>query len=93
MNRYEMLEVERAIEACRNGRLPVRSKPKSKPWRPHRVQFDKIISLLCLGCGKTLGRYEINNHLSWCLNCRRFLYPDTVGRFDEKKVYSSKRRY
>jgi len=84
MNRYEMLEVEKAIEDCRNGRLPAQSVQRRTPnnnreWRsPHR-KWDRIMRLICSGCGKTLSQYEIKNHLSFCLHCRRFLYPDTVA--------------
>ena len=83
MNKYEMIEVERAIKACQRGHSSFRKqhgryKKKPKPWRSSHRKWDVILRKVCMGCGRTLGRYELYNNYAWCYNCRKYLFPETV---------------
>jgi len=76
MNTYEMDEVIRAIEVA-NGTNAYYGRP-DRYESNHRHQYDYIVRMVCIGCGGTLRRFEIRNHLAYCYRCRRFLFPETV---------------
>jgi hypothetical protein len=45
--------------------------------RPHGGKFDRIIRVLCLGCGRTLHFHEQVKGYAWCYSCRRALFPES----------------
>lgn len=79
--KYEMYQVNDAIKAHQRGYSTFQRRPKT--WRSSGRQWDRIIRMVCSGCGKTLGRYEVYNRLAFCIDCRKFLFPETVGNFHE----------
>ena len=83
-----MLEVIKAIEdAGRKYKVKV---PKPKNWRSPNRQWDRIIRTVCTGCGRPLGRYENENKLAFCYQCRRILFPETMPSkesWQRKKYY------
>ena len=74
MDTYEINQERKAFEA-ENG-----SRSEYKKDLQNGGQWDFIIRAVCLGCGRTLGRYEINHNLAFCFTCRRILFPETVAR-------------
>lgn len=84
MNTYETQEIDRAIRACSGERVPTEVRPQSR----HGGRWDYIVRVVCIGCGTTLGRYELYHELAFCFNCRKFLFPDTVYTFE-----SAERRF
>ena len=50
-----------------------------KTWRSTNRQWDYIICIPCVGCGKPLGRYENLNRLAFCHSCREILFPETIN--------------
>ena len=42
-------------------------------------QWNFVVRAVCLGCGRTLGRYENLHRLAFCYNCRKVLFPETIG--------------
>ena len=77
MYSFERYQIESAIGAYKSGNYmqPV----ERKPFRSTSSQWDFIIRFVCAGCGRTLGRYEINKHFAYCHHCRCFLFPETVS--------------
>jgi hypothetical protein len=39
-------------------------------------------------CGKSLGRYELENRLAFCFNCRKMMFPETapIRAWEAKKT-------
>jgi len=40
--------------------------------------WDRVVCVICTGCGKPLDRYETLNDLAFWFDCRKILFPDTV---------------
>ena len=76
MNTYEMYEIKRAVETVIGGASA--SYGRNEPGRSRTHGWDYIVRLVCMGCGSTLGQFEIRHNLGFCFRCRRFLFPETV---------------
>lgn len=70
-------EITHAIETIKDGYKNQRSRKPS--YRSTNRQWDCIICTMCTGCGKPLGRYENQNRLAFCFECRKILFPDTIN--------------
>ena len=81
---HETYQVNDAIMGYQNG---LSHRPAK--WRS-KGKFDCIIRRICMGCERTLGRYEINHALAFCFNCRIFLFPETIAQNESNAnhVYS-----
>ena len=75
MDEYETYEVEKGMEPY-DGNRPY---GKSENWRSAKRQWDRIVCIVCTGCGKPLSRYENLNRMAFCLDCREVLFPETIG--------------
>jgi len=76
MDRYEKRQIRQAIEAVNGTQRYYEPRPSSPG--PRGGRWDKVIRVVCLGCAKTLGRYELLHGLAFCFECRRVLFPETV---------------
>ena len=72
----KMYEPKKTIETYNGYYSPYQK--RTKAWRSTNRLWDKIICMICTGCGKPLGRYENLNRLAFCLECREVLFPETV---------------
>jgi len=77
MNTYEIYEIKRAVETVIGGASA--SYGRNEPARARTHDWDYIVRMVCMGCGSTLGQFEIRHNLGFCFRCRRFLFPETVG--------------
>ena len=76
MNTYERYQINDAIKAYNYSETAYRKKPT--PRRKKSGQWDSIIRAICIGCGRTLGRYENLHRFAYCYNCPKVLFPETV---------------
>ena len=76
MNIYERYQINDAIKAYNGSKTAYRKMPP--PKRKRKGQWDSIIRIICIGCGRTLGRYENLHRFAYCFTCRKVLYPETV---------------
>ena len=60
-------------------------KRRPNTWRSSSRQWDYIIRMVCIGCGKTLGRFETKHGFAYCFNCRKILFPETIGNFKSSR--------
>ena len=74
MNRYEIDEINRAINAQHGSDRYYENRPDTV--RSENRQWDYIIGVACTGCGKILNRYDTRNGFAFCFNCRRFLFRE-----------------
>jgi hypothetical protein len=77
MDRHEMYEIKKAIEAYQ-GRYSIYEK-RGEDKRKSTKKWDFIIRSVCTGCGKTLHRYDNLNRYAFCYSCRRILFPETIS--------------
>jgi hypothetical protein len=77
MNTYEIYNRRKADRAFNGGNRAF--KRRTFPRRSFGGQWDYIVRAVCLGCGRTLGRYENLHRLAFCYNCRKVLFPETIG--------------
>ena len=54
-----------------------------------RRLWDRVIRVVCTGCGETLGRYENERRLAFCYECRSVLFPETIVRYKSRKHKAS----
>ena len=80
MNTYETYQVRYAIEAVSGGASAYWG--RHEPARSRTHDWNYIVRMVCMGCGKSLGKFEIRNHLAFCYRCRKFLVPETVWADD-----------
>jgi hypothetical protein len=76
MNTYETYQVRYVGYAVRGG--PSAYWGRHEPARYKRHDWDYVVRMVCTGCGKGLGRFEIRNHLAFCHRCRMYFFPETV---------------
>ena len=76
MNTYEIYEIKRAVETVIGGASA--SYSRNEPARARTHGWDYIVRMVCMGCGSTLGQFEIRHNLGFCFRCRRFLFPETI---------------
>ena len=74
MNRYEIDEINRAINAQHGSDRYYENRPDTV--RSENRQWDYIIGVACTGCGKILNRYDTRHGFAFCFNCRRFLFRE-----------------
>jgi len=78
MNTYEIYQVKKAISAHNGSRDAYKRRPVTRG--SNGGQWDYVLRAVCLGCGRTLGQFELQNNLGFCFNCRKILFPETVAR-------------
>jgi hypothetical protein len=76
MSEYDAkYEVDNAIEVCRNGHYED-YRQRQKTWRAKNRQWDRVICMVCAGCGKPLNRYDNLKKHAYCPECRDILFPE-----------------
>ena len=75
MSKYQMLGVQRAIEAVRNGECGHGRQVKKRPARRRKMI---LLRRVCNTCGRTLSRYDNLKNYAYCYSCRRILFPETT---------------
>ena len=87
MNRYEIDEVNRAINDQRYSSCYYGNRPNA--YRSENRQWDRIIGVACTGCGKIMNRYDTRQGHAFCYNCRSLLFPEgnnpKPSRFKRKR--------
>jgi hypothetical protein len=73
---YKMFKGRSAYKPHQRGYSTFR---RPKTWGLSGRKWDSIIRMVCMGCGRSLSRYEVYNELAWCFDCRKFIFPETVG--------------
>ena len=84
MDTHELDSVKRAI-AMVNGSYHEYGRRSRYDPKPKKRQWDRVLRVVCLGCGRTLGRFELLRRLAFCFNCRSILFPETVSRDETQR--------
>ena len=93
MNKEKKYEIIRAIEAIPGGYYMDKNKPRIlrlESWSAEDRMWDYIICRVCTGCGKPLEKYEYQNNLAFCYQCRKILFPNSVSpheTFHNRRTY------
>ena len=74
MDKYKINEIIKGVGVCYKDTYS-QQKAGYEYRRSKNRKWDRIICVLCVGCGKPLSKYDNLNRHAYCIGCRKILFP------------------